>query len=74
VLELLKLSSTVNETKPVLPGSATSDGLAAYNAETMAKYNLPEVDRPDAHVYKDAEGYYVVKEAGAYTRPLLSST
>ena len=60
-------SASAGSSGRVLPGSATSDGLAAYNAETMAKYKLPEVDRPDAHVYKDAEGYYVVKEE--YRKP-----
>lgn len=50
-----------------LPGPATKDGLAAYNAETMKKYGLPEVTREDAHVYKDEDGYYVVKEE--YQKP-----
>lgn len=33
----------------------------------MSKYGLPEVDRPDAHVYRDEDGYYVVKEE--YQKP-----
>ena len=37
--------------------------LAKFNEETKKKYaNFPEIVREDAHVYKDADGYYVVKE------------
>ena len=46
-----------------MPGPASKDELAAFNEETMAKYGLPEIVREDAHVMKDADGYYVVKEA-----------
>lgn len=46
------------------PGPASADGLAAWNKETMSKYGLPDVEKPDAHVYKDADGYWVVKEVG----------
>ena len=37
--------------------------LRAHNEEAIAKYaNFPELDKPDAHVARDADGYYVVKE------------
>ena len=38
------------------------EDLSAYNEETMSKYGFPQVNPPDAHVYKDEDGYYVVKE------------
>ena len=44
--------------------SWTAKALKTFNEETKEKYvpNFPEVVREDAHVYKDEDGYYVVKE------------
>ena len=37
--------------------------LRAHNEETLAQYApFPSEEKADAHVYKDADGYYVVKE------------
>jgi ferredoxin-nitrite reductase len=37
--------------------------LKAHNEKTISRYaNFPEPDRADAHVERDADGYYVVKE------------
>ena len=47
----------------VLPGAVEQKDLAAFNRETLAKYGLPDVQKEDAHVYRDEDGYYVVKEA-----------
>ena len=46
----------------VLPGAVEQKDLAAFNRETLAKYGLPDVQKEDAHVYRDEDGYYVVKE------------
>ncbi|CAL6349736.1 unnamed protein product [Bathycoccus prasinos] len=42
----------------------SESALKTHNEETKEKYfpNFPEVVREDAHVYKDEDGYYVVKE------------
>ena len=45
-----------------MPGPSRQEDLSAYNEETMSKYGFPQVNPPDAHVYKDEDGYYVVKE------------
>ena len=43
--------------------AADAASLGAFNEETIARYaKYPEPVREDAHVYKDADGYYVVKE------------
>ena len=47
----------------MLPGAVEQKDLAAFNRETLAKYGLPDVQKEDAHVYRDEDGYYVVKEA-----------
>ena len=41
--------------------------LAEYNKNTLSEYNIPDVVRADSHVYKDQDGYYVVKEE--YRKP-----
>jgi ferredoxin-nitrite reductase len=46
----------------VFPGPKDANGLAAFNKETMAKYGLTDVQKDDAHVFRDADGYYQVKE------------
>ena len=48
--------------RTAMPGPSRQEHLAAYNEETMGKYGFPQVNPPDAHVYKDEDGYYVVKE------------
>ena len=44
--------------------AASESALKTFNEETKENYfpNFPEVVREDAHVYKDEDGYYVVKE------------
>jgi hypothetical protein len=66
-------ASTATAHAEIAMDAGATGNLAAWNVETMKKYNLPEVDRPDAHVYKDADGYYVVKEAGCKPASLPAS-
>ena len=55
----------VNTSESLLKHVVESESaLKTFNEETKEKYfpNFPEVVREDAHVYKDEDGYYVVKE------------
>ena len=51
----------------VLPGPDTNETLSEYNKNTLSEYSIPDVKRADSHVYKDEDGYYVVKEE--YRKP-----
>lgn len=71
-----KTTKTMVATKDVSTSSSSSGAmtlkhvveseneLKKFNEETKQKYfpDFPEVVREDAHVYKDKDGYYVVKE------------
>ncbi|MDA9098096.1 ferredoxin--nitrite reductase [bacterium] len=55
----------------VFPGPSDAKDLAAFNKETLdalgSRYNLPDIQKDDAHVFRDADGYYQVKEE--FTKP-----
>ena len=54
------------------PGPESPADLAAFNAETLAKLNLPDPVKEDAHVYKDEDGYYHVSRARPYQPPFFT--